>query len=149
MAAGELSYTGVDVERSASVCYRLLCDVSRLPEWIVGIATANVVASLADGRASEVEFVTMPGSGSLSYSLRYTYDDDARTVRWQTPSPDEREVRGEASIEELGPNRCRLRYGLFTSVSAESPFWAQEELEKDKPNPVVASFRRWVERQPA
>ena len=39
-----------------------------------------------------------------------------------------------------------LRF-LFTAVSAGSPFWAQEALEKDKPTPVVMSFQRWVERQ--
>ena len=123
--------------------------MARLPEWVAGIATVTIIETTSDGRASLAEFVTMPGSGSLSYALRYSYDDDARTVRWSTPAPDERDVRGEASIEELAPDRCRLRYGLFTSVSTEPPFWAQEALQRDKPNPVVAAFLRWVERQAA
>ncbi len=148
MAAGELSYTDAEIARSAAECYRLLCDVSRLPEWVSGIATVTITETAPDGRAALAEFVSMPGSGSLSYSLRYSYDDDGMIVRWQTPSPDEREVRGEASVEVVAPDRCRLRYGLFTAVSGGQPFWAQEAFEKDKPTPVVAAFQRWAERQP-
>jgi len=147
MAAGELAYADVEIERDASACYSLLCDVSRLPEWVTEIATVTVVDALPDGRAAVAEFVTMPGSGSLSYRLAYRYDDGERIVRWSNAEAADREVRGEAWVEPLGAGRCRVRYGLFTSVSGASPFWAQQALEKDQPAAVAAAFRRWLDRQ--
>lgn len=147
MAEGELSFTDVEIPRAAADCYRLLCEVSRLPEWVAGIATVRVLEAQPDGRAAVAEFVTMPNAGSMSYTLRYRYDDEAMTVHWTTADATERDVRGEAAIAALGPARCRLRYGLFTAVSGEPPAWAREALAQDTPHPVVEAFRRWVEKQ--
>lgn len=147
MPAGELAYADVEIERDATACYELLCDVNRLPEWVAEIATVTIVDALDDGRAAVAEFVTMPGSGSLSYRLIYSYDDDERIVRWRTADPTDRQVRGEATVLALAPERSRVRYGLYTSVSGASPFWAQQALAKDQPAAVAAAFRRWVDRQ--
>jgi hypothetical protein len=135
----------VEVAANADHCYRLLCDVRRVPEWVSGVADVAIVERDAQGRASLVRFTSMPGRGSLRYLLRYSYDDESRTLRWQTEVDEERGLAGAATVVGLGPARARLRYELSTSAASTLPIWARDSLLEDQPGSVAEAFVRWVE----
>jgi len=137
----------VDVACSAEQCWRLLADVLRVPEWVPGVAAAEVVEADADGRPLVVRFIGMPAAGSLDYVLRYGHDDQLRTLRWRSQDDaGERHLEGEARVVDLGDGRCRLHY-VLTSWNARSlPGWAQATLADDTPERTAGAFRRWAER---
>jgi ribosome-associated toxin RatA of RatAB toxin-antitoxin module len=137
----------VEIAASAEQCYRLLCDVQRVPEWVPGVADVRIVERDERGRPSLVRFTSMPGRGSLEYLVRYSYDDEAHCVRWTTEDGGERELSGEAAIVDHGRGWTRLRYALMGRAASSLPFWARDSLSEDRPQPVADAFKRWVERQ--
>ncbi|HTM21832.1 MAG TPA: SRPBCC family protein, partial [Kofleriaceae bacterium] len=90
--------TSVLVGCSPERAWALLADVGRVPEWVPGVADAQVLDRDPAGRALRVRFVGMPAAGSLEWVLRYGYDDHARCLRWQSDDDDdgERSLEGEA-----------------------------------------------------
>src|SRR5688500_12785845 len=92
--------SSIEIAADADLCWRLLADPRLVPEWIAGVADAAVVES--DGeRATRVRFTGMPSTGSLDYTVAYTYEDDARRIRWSTVTGPERNILGTAWIEPL------------------------------------------------
>jgi len=136
----------VDIAASADHCYQRLCDVERLGEWVSGVADVAVLERDAGGRATLARFTGMPGRGSLSYELRYDYDDAARRVRWQTVEVALRDLRGQASFEPLAGDRCRMTYEVANATSDALPGWARAVLEAETADQVAFAFRRWIER---
>ena len=134
----------IDVGCAAPRAWQLLADVAATPEWVPGLAEARVIAGAA-ARPQVVQFVSMPSTGSLEYRLRYSYDDAARTLRWAAVGADPRGLEGEARIEALDGDRCRLRYQLRTWAGRSVPRWAQAALEGDTAQRTVEAFRRWAE----
>jgi hypothetical protein len=135
----------LDIDRSADDCYRLLCDLARVPEWVPGVADVLTVERDAQSRPTVVRFTAMPARGSLSYLLHYSYDPAARTLCWHSEDRALRDLRGQATVVELDRARCRLRYSLVATSSEELPVWARAVLEEDRPESVARSFRRWVQ----
>jgi ribosome-associated toxin RatA of RatAB toxin-antitoxin module len=142
-----LTWVEIDIARPADACYRLLCDVERLPRWVPGVAAVHVIERRPDGRAAVAEFIGMPNRGSFAYSLRYEYDDAAHTIRWEALERTLRDLTGEAAFTAVGDERCRLRYGLCATITNVLPDWARITLEDESPRPVVEAFRRWAEQQ--
>jgi hypothetical protein len=134
----------IEVGCAAARAWELLADVAATPAWVPGLADAHVIEGDA-GRPQVVQFTSMPSTGSLEYRLRYAYDDGARTLRWTAVGADPRGLEGEASIEPLDGDRCRLRYQLRTWAGRSVPRWAQAALEGDTAQRTVEAFRRWAE----
>jgi hypothetical protein len=143
---GPGSEFAVDVARDGDTCYRLLCAVERVAEWVPGVANVRIVERDAAGRPSLVHFVGMPARGSLTYALRYGYDDAARAVSWRSEDTQERDLEGEARVEPLDDGRCRLHYRLRVWAADTLPVWARSVLQEESAEPVAAAFRRWAER---
>lgn len=138
---------GVDVER----CWTLLADPRLVPEWVPAVAQVDVIERDAAGRAVRVAFVGMPSTGSLEYELDYRYDDDERRVSWTTAGALEREperqIVGEARLEDLGGGRCRLHYALAARAGRGLPQWAKDTLADDNAEKVARAFQRFAERR--
>jgi hypothetical protein len=137
----------IDLDCDAAFAWTLLGDPRLVPEWIAGVADAEVVATGADGRPSEVRFAGMPSTASVGYQLAYTYDDAARRLVWRTVGGDERRVEGSAWLEPLEGGGCRFHYALATWNADSLPYWAHDSLAGDTPERVVASFARFIARR--
>lgn len=142
-----LTHVEVEIAKSAEVCFRLICDVERVPQWVPGVALVHVSERGADGRVLVAQFVGMPSRGSFAYSLRYAYDEANLTVTWGAIDQTLRDLQGEAIVTAVGPERCRLRYGLCASTSNVVPGWARTPLREETPGPIAEAFRKWAERQ--
>lgn len=135
----------IELDCDAAFAWQLLSDPRLVPEWISGVADAEVI-TIADGRPAEVRFAGMPSTASVGYRLAYTYDDAARRLDWRTVGGDERRVDGSAWLEEL-PTGCRFHYALTTWNAESLPYWAHDSLAGDTPERVVASFARFIARR--
>jgi uncharacterized protein YndB with AHSA1/START domain len=119
------------VDRAPRRCYEAFTEAKHLTAWVPGLRRATVVETDASGRAREVKF---DHGESLTYSLRYEYDDDARAVRW-TPGVGVREaVSGEVRFDDDGAG-CRITYELAAGVARREGAGAAAVLE---------AFVRWI-----
>lgn len=140
-SAGVLE-ASIEIACSPDRAWRLLADILATPDWVPGIAEARVVEGPAT-RPAIVQFTSMPSTGSLSYRLRYTYDDDTRTLGWSPAGTDDaRGLEGTARIEAKDDGTCILHYQLATWAGRTVPRWAQAALEGDTAQRTVAAFRR-------
>lgn len=140
------TYVELEVGRSADDAYRLLCDIERVPDWVPGVASVRILETDAAGRALRAQFVGMPSRASFAYELTYTYDDAARTMRWESSDTMLRELSGEVIVNDAGPARARVAYGLWATAPDMLPGWAQMALREEAPAPIGEAFRRWAER---
>ena len=137
----------IDIAQDADVTYRCLCDIRSVPRWVPGVAKVEVLEADEHERALVARFISMPARASVSYSVRYVYEDDARRMRWYPLERGERTLEGQAEVTDLGDGRSRLRYQMSMWNAASIPMWARAALKQDGPKLTVEAFRRWVERQ--
>ena len=135
----------IEIARDADSAFACLCDIRSVPKWVRGVAKVDVLETDEHERPTVVRFVSMPARASVSYTLRYLYDDAARCVVWQPIERGERTLEGQARIDDLGDGRCRLTYQLSTWNAASIPMWARAALRQDGPQSTAEAFRRWVE----
>ena len=84
------------IARSPDVCWRALIDATVLPAWVPGLRRARVIEVDDHQRPREVLFEF---STSLTYSLVYSYDADAREMHWEPRIGKRDAVRGFARLE--------------------------------------------------
>jgi len=122
----------VFIPRSPDACWRQFTDASLLPGWVPGMRRARVIAAGPDGLAREVSFEF---AASLTYSLVYTYDVDAREVRWEPRVGRRDAVRGVARFN-LEDDGTRVVCSLDERTDGEL-------------DALLAAFRRWMLETPA
>ena len=135
----------IEIAKDADAAFTRLCDIRSVPKWVRGVARVEVIETDERDRPTRVRFVSMPARASVSYTVHYRFDDEARRMVWQPLERGERTLEGEAHIEDLGDGRCRLTYQLTTWNAASIPMWARSALRQDGPRSTVEAFRRWVE----
>jgi hypothetical protein len=139
----------IEIGADVGLCWTLLADPRLVPEWVAVVAQVDVVESDAAGRPTRVSFVGMPSTGSLEYQIDYRYDEAERRVSWTTAGALEREperqIIGEARLEDLGGGRCRLHYALAAKAGRSLPQWAHATLADDNAEKVARAFQRFAE----
>lgn len=141
------TYIEFEVTRSADAAYQLLCDIDRVPDWVPGVASVRIVERDDAGRALRAHYVGMPSRASFEYELTYSYDDAARTLRWESGDTSLRELSGEVIVSDAGPEHARVAYGLWGPTPELLPAWAQAALREDVPAPIAEAFCRWARSQ--
>jgi uncharacterized membrane protein len=138
----------IEIGANVDLCWQLLTDPRLVPEWVPAVAQVDVIERDAAGFTTLARYVGMPSTGSLEYEMAYTYDAAARRVAWSTAAgAAERELSGEARLEDLGDGRCRLHYTLASRAGRTLPQWARDTLADDTADKVVRAFQRFVERR--
>jgi ribosome-associated toxin RatA of RatAB toxin-antitoxin module len=136
----------IEIAYDADTAYACLCDIHRVPQWVRGVARVDVIERDEQGRATLARFISMPARASVSYTLRYRYEDQDLRMVWQPEERSERALQGRAQIVRVADDRCRLRYELDVWNAASIPMWARAALREDDPEAIVHAFRRWLER---
>lgn len=143
----------IEIDADVGLCWTLLADPRLVPEWVAAVAQVEILAHDARGRAVRVSFVGMPSTGSLEYELEYRYDETEHRISWTTAGvlerEPERQIIGEARLEELGGGRCRLHYALAAKAGRGLPAWARDTLADDTAEKVARAFQRFAERRAA
>lgn len=122
------------IARSPDRCWRAFTDAASLSAWVPGLRKVKVIAARPDGLAQEVLF---DFAASLTYSLVYSYDLEARRVTWEPRIGRRDAIRGFACIEPWDGG-SRLTYGIDAGDGR-----AAHEL--DEPRNIVSAFAQWIE----
>ena len=96
---------------------------------------AGAVAHFLEAVIDEIQFEFIAG---LSYALIYTYDVDARVVRWEPREAARGGVRGFARFEISGDKTC-VTYALEHDGGRKAA-----ERALDDPRMLVEAFARWM-----
>jgi len=130
----------VVLPRGADDCYRLFCDVRRVPEWLPVVATAVVTQRDAAGRAKKVAFQASLKRATIGYSCLYRYRPDERMVAWSTPARASILVRGMAQFQPLAPSSCMMTYALGLGVDRNLPPFADATFASHASSAALAAF---------
>jgi hypothetical protein len=107
------------IARPVEDCWRAFTSPQHWIYWVTGLQVVRVLETTPEGLPREVHFEY---AGRVSYVLRYSYDVEAKVVRWG-PRPSARGgVRGFARFEPQGRG-TRIVYAVEqdgTRTSLES-----------------------------
>ena len=117
-------------------CYQRFIDASALAAWVPNLRRVRVVASDLAGRPTEISFEF---AKSLTYSLGYSYDDDARVVTWEPRAGRRDGVRGSARFEENDDGGTTLTYEL-----QQGPGRSATDVALGDPQRLVDAFAQWM-----
>lgn len=124
------------VPASLEDCWQAFASPQFWIAWVPGLRGARVLSATAGGLPDEVAF---DYAGGVSYVLRYRYDLDAHTVRWEPRPGDRGGVRGFARFEPRGGAQTFLVYALEHDGTRTSP-----EAELDDPRVLVDGFAAYL-----
>ena len=142
---GEKTTVSAPLRLDAERCYELFCDVDTIPKWLSVVRSTAVRKRDKQGRALDVAFLGSLQRASVGYSLRYSYDDEAREVRWHHGGGGVEQLAGSACFEPRADGGCILHYALLTELPDRLPPWADELYQKDPAETVVIDFCEWVD----
>ena len=125
----------VFVPRDPQTCWRLFTDVSLLAAWVPGLRRAQVLAK-ERGLPVEVHFEF---AESRAYTLAYSYDVEAREVRWQPKLGRRDGVTGFARFEPAEGGGTTLTYGLEHGEARSAEERALGDLQT-----LVAALGAWL-----
>ena len=130
---------------NAGVAYEVFADAVEIPRWLPIVQTARVLARTMDGRPERVAFTRKLERGSLGYTLEYTYNAEAMTVSWSTPTWSNVVLAGEARFAPLSSRACLMFYKLVLELPIVDDL-LESELDKHPASVVVAEFREHLRR---
>lgn len=127
------------VSRPIEACWRVFTDPRALTAWVPGLRAALVIETTDDGLPREIQFEF---GAELIYSLVYSYDIEARIVRWEPRPGEHGAVRGFASFEEDG-DATRVTYALEHETGRKAI-----DRAIDDPKLLASAFARWMHEGP-
>jgi polyketide cyclase/dehydrase/lipid transport protein len=122
------------VPRDPQTCWRVFTDASTLTLWVPGLRRAQVLAK-ERGLPSEIHFEL---GASRVYTLVYSYDVDAREVRWQPKLGRRDGVSGFVRFDPADGG-AQMTYGLEPG-DARPP----SEAELAAVKVIVDAFQQWI-----
>ena len=124
----------VTVSRDPATCWKRFTDASLLLAWVPGLRRAQVIAT-SKGLPEEIHFEF---SDSLAYTLVYTYDVDAREVRWEPKLGKRDGVAGFAKFA-VTDDGTEVTYGLEQGSGRSERDRALGDIKK-----IVDAFAAWM-----
>jgi hypothetical protein len=124
----------VVIARDPQTCWRAFIDVTNLVAWVPGLARAQTI-TMSRGLPGEVHFEF----GTHAYTLVYSYDVDAREVRWHPKIGAREGVSGFAQFQAAPDGGTLVTYGIAQG-EARSP----DERRLGDPQVLIDAFVGWL-----
>jgi ribosome-associated toxin RatA of RatAB toxin-antitoxin module len=121
----------------------VIADFAKYPEWAGFIKTAEVLSTGADGRADKARFVVDAGVMKADYTLRYTYDGDAR-VSWELESGTLKENSGSYVLQDTA-NGTDVTYSLTIDAGIPMLGMFKRKAEKVVMDTALKELKKRVE----
>jgi ribosome-associated toxin RatA of RatAB toxin-antitoxin module len=121
----------------------VIADFAKYPEWAGFIKTAEVLSTGPDGRADKARFVVDAGVMKADYTLRYTYDGDAR-VSWELESGTLKENSGSYVLQDTG-NGTDVTYSLTIDAGIPMLGMFKRKAEKVVMDTALKELKKRVE----
>jgi ribosome-associated toxin RatA of RatAB toxin-antitoxin module len=129
----------VEVKAPAALCFELVCDTPRTPQWHQAIAGVQVLERDAEQRSSLVRARIDALIAEVQVDLRVSYEEP-RVVHMSRESGELRELTAIWTFEDLGDGRTRAAF--------ETEFDPGRVLSMFARGPVIAQLRTLLAEQP-
>ncbi|EOM78157.1 cyclase [Rhodococcus rhodnii] len=121
----------ITVDAPADRVMAAIAAFDEYPEWVEAAKSVEVLTSGPDGRASTVRFVLDAGIVKDTYTLRYDWAPDGRSVSWEL-------IEGEIQKSQYGSYSLEPGPDGSTTVTYE--------LTVDLTIPMIGLFKRKAEK---
>jgi ribosome-associated toxin RatA of RatAB toxin-antitoxin module len=118
------------IRSSPRLCFEVLTDFERYPDWAADIKAVSVDERDDAGRATLVTFRAAAFGRSTSYTLRYDYADAPREFSWvQTKGDITRRLDGHYVIDASGDGETEVSYQLVVDLKVPLPGFVKRRAE--------------------
>lgn len=121
----------LEINASPQKCFDTICDFESYPEWQKSIKQAQIL-DREDGRPLIVEYHLDAILKTISYSLRYSYQDQDPTnmvLEWTYVGGDLKNIAGIYTFKELAPEKTHATFSLDIDIGK----WV--------PKPILKTFK--------
>jgi uncharacterized membrane protein len=132
------------IEAEPAVCFDEITDYETFPEWQAAVKEVDVLSWDDDGLGRDVRFVIDARVRSVSYTLRYSYEQPHR-VMWDYVEGDVRSVEGEFSFADQGDGTTLATYSLEIDPGVWLPGPVKKMLTDQVMKRSVEDLKRRVE----
>jgi hypothetical protein len=137
-----------EIAASADRIVGVLLDFEAYPAWARDLKGVTVESRDADGRGLEVTFRAAAMGRSTSYTLRYEYGDEPRTISWELVRGDiMRRLDGSYLLEPVpgDDERTRVTYHLAVDLVVPLPGFVKRRAESKIIHSALRELRAHVE----
>ncbi|MGH9086356.1 MAG: SRPBCC family protein [Acidimicrobiales bacterium] len=137
-----------EIAASADRIVDVLLDFEAYPAWARDLKGVTVESRDDDGRGLEVTFRAAAMGRSTSYTLRYEYGDDPRTIAWELVRGDiMRRLDGSYVLEPVPGDgeRTRVTYHLAVDLVVPLPGFVKRRAESKIIHSALRELRAHVE----
>jgi ribosome-associated toxin RatA of RatAB toxin-antitoxin module len=137
-----------EIAASADRIVDVLLDFEAYPAWARDLKGVTVESRDTDGRGLEVTFRAAAMGRSTSYTLRYEYGDDPRTIAWELVRGDiMRRLDGSYLLEPVpgDDERTRVTYHLAVDLVVPLPGFVKRRAESKIIHSALRELRAHVE----
>ena len=137
----------MEIAASADRIADVLLDFDDYPTWARDLKGVTVESLDDAGRGREVTFRAAAMGRSTSYTLRYEYGDDPRTIAWELVRGDiMRRLDGSYVLEPAGDgDRTRVTYHLAVDLIVPLPGFVKRRAESKIIHSALRELRAHVE----
>ena len=128
--------------------FEVLLDLDAYPTWARDLKGVSVESRDDEGRGHEVTFRAAAMGRSTSYTLRYEYGDDPRTIAWELVRGDiMRRLDGSYVLEPVPGDgeRTRVTYHLAVDLVVPLPGFVKRRAESKIIHSALRELRAHVE----
>jgi uncharacterized membrane protein len=101
----------VEIAGTPQDCFDALVEYETFPEWQSAVKSVEVLTRDGDGRGEEVAFEVDAKVKTISYTLRYHYEEPHR-ITWDYIDGDIKSIDGEFILEDRGDGSTLATYSL-------------------------------------
>jgi uncharacterized membrane protein len=137
-----------EIAASADRIVDVLLDFEAYPAWARDLKGVTVESRDDDGRGLEVTFRAAAMGRSTSYTLRYEYGDEPRTISWELVRGDiMRRLDGSYLLEPVpgDDGRTRVTYHLAVDLVVPLPGFVKRRAESKIIHSALRELRAHVE----
>lgn len=137
------------IDAPVQLCFDVLTDFERYPEWAGDLKEVTVVERDAEGRAVVVEFRAAAMGRSTTYRLRYDYSGAPHRLSWKLESGDiQRELDGAYELRPVdgSPDRTEVGYELSIDLIMPIPGFVKRRAETRILKTALGELKARVER---
>ncbi len=109
------------VNAPADLCYRMVCDFERYPEWQKAVVKVLVRERFEDGRPKIVQWFVDMILKQLTYTNIYRYDDPNYTIYWELLHGDIRSNKGCYRIKQEKNGGSTITFEFSVELGFPAP----------------------------
>lgn len=136
------------VDAPPELCYEVICDFERYPEWVRDLKRVEVRERDESGRPWHITFYATAMGRSATYVLEYNYESEPLRIVWKLLEGDlvkqlDGEYRFVPAPDEEG--KTLLTYSLTVDLVVPVPGYVRRRAEARILQAALDGFRKRVE----